>query len=98
MTLLFVTQRAQADIDRLTDFLMDKLPQDAAQTARVLREGLQILTGHPEVGRPIGLGLRELVISRGNSGYLALYKYDHEQDVVLVLAIRHQRESGYPLN
>ncbi|HSV51581.1 MAG TPA: hypothetical protein VLJ57_05660 [Burkholderiaceae bacterium] len=40
MTLLFVTQRAQTDIDRLTDFL----------------------------------------------------------DVALVLAIRHQRESGYPLN
>jgi len=36
-----------------------------------------------------------LVISRGRSGYLALYSYDDAADVVLVLAIRHQREQDY---
>jgi len=30
-------------------------------------------------------------------GYLALYDYVQERDVVLVLAIRHQREAGYLL-
>jgi hypothetical protein len=39
--------------------------------------------------------LRELVISRGKSGYLALYDYDEPNDMVLVLALRHQREAGY---
>jgi hypothetical protein len=30
-------------------------------------------------------------------GHLALYDYEQERDVVLVLAIRHQREAGYLL-
>jgi plasmid stabilization system protein ParE len=38
--------------------------------------------------------LRELVISKGRTGYVALYRYLPEQDRVDVLAIRHQRESG----
>ncbi|HSS05719.1 MAG TPA: type II toxin-antitoxin system RelE/ParE family toxin, partial [Rhodanobacteraceae bacterium] len=38
---------------------------------------------------------RELVISRGHSGYIALYSYEQLEDTVLVLAIRHQREAGY---
>jgi plasmid stabilization system protein ParE len=51
---------------------------------------------HPAVGRPVGANLRELVISRGRTGYLALYAYDDLADTVAVLAVRHQRESGYP--
>ena len=38
--------------------------------------------------------LRELVISKGRTGYVALYRYLPEQDRVDILAIRHQRESG----
>lgn len=37
----------------------------------------------------------ELIIPCGKSGYVAFYEYDEESDVVLVLAIRHQREAGY---
>jgi plasmid stabilization system protein ParE len=47
------------------------------------------------MGRSVEQGLRELVISQGKSGYVALYSYEREADVVLVLAIRHQREAGY---
>lgn len=39
--------------------------------------------------------MRELVISRGNTGYLALYIYDKDADAASVLAVRHQREVGY---
>jgi hypothetical protein len=39
--------------------------------------------------------MRELVISRGRSGYLALYVHDATADVVFVLALRHQREQDY---
>ena len=40
-------------------------------------------------------GLRELVISRGRTGYVALYSLEEGQDAALILAIRHQREAGY---
>jgi hypothetical protein len=36
-----------------------------------------------------------LVISRGRTGYLALYRFLPLLDRVLVVALRHQRESGY---
>lgn len=47
------------------------------------------------IGRPAGKGLRELVISRGSTGYLALYAYDEDADAVSLLAIRHQPERAY---
>jgi plasmid stabilization system protein ParE len=57
--------------------------------------GLRFLERHPFIGRPCEEGLRELLISYGNSGYVALYSYEQRDDVVLVLAIHHQREAGY---
>lgn len=39
--------------------------------------------------------LRELVISFGDSGYVALYRFDPTADAVYVLAFRHQKEAGY---
>ncbi len=95
MTRLVFTLRALDDIDRLHDFLAEQLPHEAARTAEVIAHGLEILTAHPLVGRPLEQGLRELVISRGSSGYLALYQYDRDADAVAVLALRHQREAGY---
>jgi len=69
-------------------------PVAANATAGVLTGGLNILKDHPLVGRPAELGYRELLISRGRTGYVALYKYDVENDAAIILAIRHQRESG----
>ncbi len=50
---------------------------------------------HPLVGRRIEGDLRELVISFGATGYIALYRFVVQQDQVRVLALRHQREIGY---
>ena len=55
----------------------------------------RVLARHPLIGRPAEKGLHELLISRGKSGYAALYRYLEAADVVLVLALRHQREAGY---
>lgn len=54
-----------------------------------------VLANHPFIGRGVEAGLRELIISRGKSAYLALYSYEQAHDTVLVLAIRHSREVGY---
>ncbi|RPI41291.1 MAG: hypothetical protein EHM59_20485 [Betaproteobacteria bacterium] len=55
-----------------------------------------MLRHHPFVGRRIEGEIRELVISFGRTGYVALYRYIAVQDLVRILAIRHQREIGYP--
>ena len=67
----------------------------AQETVTLIFDALEMLTQHPEVGRKVHFGQRELVISRGRTGYLALYRYLPHTDRILVLALRHQREAGY---
>ena len=96
MTRLVLSPRAFGDIDRLTDFLLSSDPGAAARTGGTLIAGLRILKDHPLIGRQAELGFRELLISRGRTGYVALYEFDVAKDIVIVHAIRHQREHGYP--
>ena len=70
-------------------------PVAAAETLELIEEAVNLLVRHPLVGGPVEYGLRELVISRGRTGYVALYSLEEDQDAVLILAIRHQREAGY---
>ncbi len=93
MTRLVFAPRALDDIDRLADFLRSESVQLAAETGLLLLGALQVLKEHPLIGRPAEQGLRELLISRGRTGYVALYRYLVASDTVMVLAIRHQRET-----
>ncbi|AAZ97914.1 conserved hypothetical protein [Thiobacillus denitrificans ATCC 25259] len=95
MARLVFAPRALQDVERLTAFLIESDPDVAAATAQLLYGGLRILKEHPLVGRPAEQGYRELLISRGRTGYVALYRYDVERDVAIVLAVRQQRESGF---
>lgn len=83
------------DIERLAAFLVESDPSAAAGTKALIESAINILESHPLIGRPTEPGFRELVISRGRSGYIALYQYDESEDRVVVAAIRHQREAGY---
>jgi addiction module RelE/StbE family toxin len=93
---LIYSTRALADTERLADFLRDEAPAAALKTVDII-EAVKILGNHPLIGRPIEHDLRELIISRAKTGYVALYSYEEAQDVVLILALRHQRDAGYVL-
>ncbi len=95
MARLIYSAQALGDFERLTDFLLTSDPKAAAATVGLIEEAITLLKRHPLIGRPVEHGLRELVISRGRTGYLALYDFGEAQDVVAILAIRHQREAGY---
>lgn len=95
MARVIYAERAFSDLDRLADFLLQTEPAAALGTVDLITEAVQVLENHPLLGRPVEPGLRELVISRGQSGYLALYSHDSEGDTVLILSVRHQREAGY---
>ena len=94
MARLIYSARALDDLERVTDFLVDTDPAAAAVTVDLIAEAVAILAHHPLIGRPAEHGLRELVISRGRTGYVALYSFETAQDCVLILAVRHQREAG----
>ena len=95
MARLIYSERAFADLDRLLYFLLATDAPSAAATVELVAGAVSILAEHPLIGRPAEGELRELVISRGHSGYVALYSFERAHDVVLILAIRHQREAGF---
>jgi len=95
MAVIRYTPRASSDLLRLVDFLAESDPPATVETAELIASAVEALQLHPLLGRPVESGYRELIISRGRSGYLALYRYNEARDQVLVLAIRHQREAGY---
>ncbi len=93
MTQVNFSHRALKDLERIFDFLIQVAPDIATQTAEEIVDATSILQRHPLIGRPVG-DFRELVISKGRTGYVALYRYLPEKDRVDILILRHQRESG----
>jgi plasmid stabilization system protein ParE len=92
---LVYTEQALVDLERLSDLLLQADTPAAQDTAALVFDALDMLVQHPEMGRRTHFGQRELVISRGHTGYLALYRFLPRLNRVLVLALRHQREAGY---
>ena len=73
MSRLQFIHRAGNDLDRLLDFLLKYSRTVAESTTELVIAGLQVLIQHPRIGRIRSDGLREPVISRGKTGYIALY-------------------------
>ncbi|WP_268777969.1 type II toxin-antitoxin system RelE/ParE family toxin [Sulfitobacter geojensis] len=42
-----------ADVQRLYRFLVEKSPAAARHAATAIRDGMQIVADHPDVGRPV---------------------------------------------
>ncbi len=59
-------------MERLAVFLRDNDAATERDAVPTLMRGLAILVEHPLIGRKVEAGLRELVIARGKSGYVAL--------------------------
>ena len=76
---------------------MGRSPDAAKRAAQTIERHLLLLKTMPEIGRPHSElpQLRELPIPFGDSGYVALYRYESIDDVVYLLAFRHQKEAGY---
>jgi plasmid stabilization system protein ParE len=82
------------DLELLTDFLIQTDKNDALTTIELIEGAIQILSQHPYLGRTCDTHIRELIISRGKSGYVATYSFDERKNAILICSIRHQKESG----
>lgn len=90
------TPQAMADVQRLYRFLASRDLNAARNAVSEIRSSVKILAHQPVSGRPIEelpSAYREWPVSFGNSGYVVLYRID--TDVVSILAVRHQRETGW---
>lgn len=72
MARIIYSQQALIDLERLVDFLFDIAPSIAVRTLDLIQELIMLLEHHPLIGRPNKEELREIVISRGNTGYIGL--------------------------
>lgn len=95
MTHIRISPAVDADLQRfLRHFEQHEVTDVEARITRLFA-GLDILRHSPLVGRPTTKGRRELVIGQGSSGYVALYRFDPVADIVVVIALRAQRERGF---
>lgn len=97
MPRVVVTAGAAAGLERCRRFLADKNPLAAKRAADAVDRHFSFLETYPEIGRPDldEPELRELLIPFGDSGYVALYRFEAAEDVVVILAFRHQKEAGH---
>jgi len=94
---VIITERATQGLERCRKFLAEKNFHAMKRAGFSIEHSFMGLEIEPEIGRPFDElpELRELLIPFGNSGYVALYRYESIQDTVYVLAFRHQKEAGY---
>lgn len=93
MTRVKLAASALRDLDRIREFLLIHDQQNEPERMQQLLSALNVLTFAPEIGRRVSPERRELVIGRDARGYVAQYRYLRPTDTVLVMAVRHQRES-----
>ena len=84
--MIVFAEEALADLERIFEFNFERDPSTALQHIGKIREAILILDAHPEIGRSImgSFLLRELVISYGNTGYIALYEHAATENLVRV--------------
>lgn len=94
---------AAEDLERLFDHILERelisTTGDLAIAARAIeaiRHACSFLAHSPFSCRKVGASsfLRELIITFGGSGYVALFEI-HDANTVIIGAIRHQLESDY---
>lgn len=96
MATVVYSRRALDDLERLLTFLAREDTAAAERSAAAIRSGVSLLADHPLVGRVRHGAIRELVLSFGKSGYVALYRFVPHRAEVRVLGFRHQRELDFP--
>ena len=96
MAQVVYAENALTNLERAFEFLFEHDPSAARNAAAAISEAVEMLARHPLIGRVVEGELRELVISFGRTGYIALYRFLPIADEVRILAIRHQRKLDYP--
>ena len=91
------TDEALDDLKRLYAFLLQQDIQSAEHALQVIEKAIEVLKTFPFICRKAQIDnpfLRELIISFGANGYVALFEIE-EDKLVTILAVRHQREDDY---
>jgi plasmid stabilization system protein ParE len=94
-----VHPHAREDLLRLHEFLAVHDLDVAHRALETIQAAVEAMSRHPFICRRVQQegfpsDWRELIISFGSSGYLALFEITSD-DEVAIMAVKHQRESDY---
>ena len=95
MPQLIWSPQALRDVQRLYRFLAPKNLESAKRAVTAIRQGVNVLSLQPGMGRPVEdmeNEFRDWIIDFGDGGYVARYRIDGQQ--LIILAVRHQKEVG----
>lgn len=96
MPQIVFTVQAGQDIARFKAFLDAAAPTKTAEAIRTILAKIKQLEHNPQLGVPIACDaipdLKKLVIPYKKNGYVALYKYDPLQEIIVIETIRHMLE------
>lgn len=97
MPRLIITEGATLGLERCRQFLKERNPLAMIRAAQVIGLHFSLVEADPEVGRPFDdlPELRELIIPFGDAGYVVLYRVEKGDNIIYILAFRHQKEAGY---
>lgn len=96
MPQIIFSPRSHRDIARFKAFLEEVAPEKVAEAVQTIISKISQLEKNPLLGTTIPCeaipNLRKLVIPYKKNGYVALYKYDVNKELVVIETIRHMRE------
>jgi plasmid stabilization system protein ParE len=93
---LICSPQALLDVQRHFRLLAPRNQDAAKRAVTAIRQGLKGLSLQPGMGRPVEEmddEFRDWIIDFGDSGYVARYRLDAEN--VIILALRYQKEAGF---
>ncbi len=89
------SERALRHVEAAVVFVAEQDLSAAQRAAGAIRSAVMMLAEHPYLGRRVDGEIRELIISFGRTGHVALYRVVDPSTEIRVLAVRHQREIDY---
>ena len=95
MPQLIWSPQALHDVQRLYRFLASKNLESAKRAVTAIRQGVNVLSLQPGMGRPVEdmeNEFRDWIIDFGDGGYVSRYRIDGQQ--LIILAVRHRKEVG----
>jgi len=101
MSQIIYSEQASKDIVRFAEFIQEIEPNLKKRIISTIFDGIEILDKFPQIAKSSEnekyKHMRELFIPFGGAGYVVLYEYHEEKNIVLINSIRHAKEAGYKL-